>query len=308
MKFIKYLFLGLLLAGVAGCGVQTTPPPVTEPEPAVQVETTPTPVPSTPTPEPTPEALAESTTVSTIETTEEITDAMTAEPTAEAAETAPPIEPGEAGMVTYHTLEMSDGTSLDYAVALPAAFDPAQTYPILLALPPGGQDRAMVQTGLDRYWAAQAIELGWIVLSPAAPDGKLFFQGSERLIPEFLERTATIYRPEGDKYHLGGISNGGISAFRITVNHPELIKSLIVLPGLPHSEEDFEKLELLKDIPVAMFAGEQDTGWVARMEATEEALSNFGGQVSLEIVPNEGHVIQSLDGGEELFALLESFR
>lgn len=309
MTPIKYLTLGIISVILVGCGAAATPAATPAPTPQAEA-TTPAPtVTAEPTVEtdPPPEVATDPTATATVPPTAEATTDAAAEVDTAAAD-IPPIEIGETGMVTYQTMALSDGTTLDYAVALPADFDPAQTYPILLALPPGGQNRAMVQTGLDRYWAAKGIELGWIVLSPVAPGGILFFQGSEAMIPEFLERTATVYQPEGGKYHLAGISNGGISAFRIAFNHPELIHSLLALPGLPRNEADFQKLERLTDIPVAMFVGAQDTGWIGRMEETEAELSRLGGQVSLEIVPNEGHVIQSLDGGEELFALLEAYR
>ncbi|MEZ4615229.1 MAG: hypothetical protein R2867_06920 [Caldilineaceae bacterium] len=54
--------------------------------------------------------------------------------------------------------------------------------------------------------------------------------------------------------------------------------------------------------------GQNDTGWVGPMRETAAALNNAGGNATLEIVPNEGHFIRSLIGGEQLFALLASFR
>ncbi len=210
-------------------------------------------------------------------------------------------------MISYQTMTMADGTELTYAVALPNDFDQTQTYPILLALPPGPQTRDMVNWGLNNYWANQAREKGWIVLSPVAPNNKLFFQGSESLIPEFLDRTAKLYQPENGKYHLGGISNGGISSFRIAIGQPERFHSLIAAPGFPRSE-DREKISVLKDIPVVMFVGEGDVSWVEQMEMAQFLLEQAGGQVSLDIVEDEGHVIESLAGGQQLFELLESFR
>ena len=211
-------------------------------------------------------------------------------------------------MITYQEMRLKDEIVLEFAVVLPDEFDSNQEYPILLALPPGPQTKDMVGVGLDGYWASEAKERGWIVLSPIAPAGKLFFQGSEALIPEFLEQMATRYRPEGDKYHLGGISNGGISAFRIALNNPELFRSIVVLPGYPRTEEEFQKLGRLKDMPIALFVGELDTGWIQRMKATRDEIARLEGHVSLEIIPNEGHVIRSLAGGKRLFELLDSFR
>lgn len=211
-------------------------------------------------------------------------------------------------IMRYEEVTLADGTVMEYAVVLPANFDAAQAYPVLLAMPPGPQSRSMVDFGLNDYWAEVAIDNGWIVLSPAAPGGQLYFRGSERLIPEFLATTATQYRPEGGKVHIAGISNGGISSFRIAGQHPELFHSLLVLPGFPQTDEDRTNMEALAAMPVVMFVGGNDTSWIGPMQAAADRLAELGGDVLFEIAPGEDHVIGSLAGGDRLFELLESFR
>lgn len=210
-------------------------------------------------------------------------------------------------MIRYETLSLQNGTEIEYAIVLPDKFDASQTYPILLALPPGGQTRDMVNAGLG-YWADGAMANGWIVLSPAAPNDELFFMGSEQLIPEFLQLTAARYRPEGGQYHLAGISNGGISAFRVAGMNPQLFRSIIAAPGYAYTDEDKQNLPRLTNMPIALFVGENDTGWVTAMQETNDTINKLGGFASLEIVPDEGHVIRSLGDGVKLYGLLESFR
>ncbi|MFQ5399143.1 MAG: hypothetical protein ACE5E7_06040 [Anaerolineae bacterium] len=115
-------------------------------------------------------------------------------------------------------------------------------------------------------------------------------------------------RPENGRFHLAGVSNGGISAFRIAINQPERFHSMLVIPGMLRTEDDFQKLDRLAKLPVAMFVGENDTAWLAQMQAAQTRLAELGGDVFLEIVPGEGHVIQSLQGGERLFDFFESHR
>lgn len=207
---------------------------------------------------------------------------------------------------SYEQMVLIDETIIDYALLLPDNYMAGEAYPILLALPPGDQSEAMVEAGLSGYWEAEAAKRGWIVVSPVAPNQTLFFRGSETLLPEFLGRIAETFPPEGGKFHVAGVSNGGISAFRFAISNPELVQSVIVLPGYP-LDNDLENIANLVDIPVAMFVGENDEGWVSRMQAAEQALTQLGGQVTLEIVPGEEHVIRSLSG-ERLFDLLESFQ
>jgi pimeloyl-ACP methyl ester carboxylesterase len=188
---------------------------------------------------------------------------------------------------------------------LPNNFVEGETYPVLLAFPPGPQTKEMVEAGMG-YWGAEGQARGWVIVSPIAPGGTLFFQGSEQYLLEFVQRIEAIYPPEGGQLHVAGVSNGGISSFRIATMLPERFASITAVPGFPQSS-DFDKLDMLTHIPIALYVGENDTSWVERMTATEAELQRLGGQVSLTIVPNEGHVIQSLTG-VELYDVLDSYR
>ena len=80
---------------------------------------------------------------------------------------------------------------------------------------------------------------------------------------------------------------------------------MVVLPGFAPTAADVEKLDRLAAIPVHMFVGETDTSWIEGAETVRETLEGHGGDVSLTIAPGEGHIIQSLTGGE-LFDLLDA--
>lgn len=210
----------------------------------------------------------------------------------------------ETFMITYYQMIMADGTDLEYGVVLPTNYQEGVTYPILLALPPGPQTKSMVYFGIDGYWGHEAQSRGWIVISPIAPNGNLFFRESGKYIPEFLDRIEAIYSPKGDKFYIGGVSNGGISAFHLAIDQPNRFQKIVVLPGFPQ-QAYFEQLEKISHIPVYMFVGEEDRDWVAQMEKTEGELNRLGGQVFLEVAPNEGHVLHSLTG-QRLFDILEA--
>ena len=210
------------------------------------------------------------------------------------------------GATTFQSVVLADGTAIEFAVALPPAFEAEREWPTVLALPPGAQSTAMVEAGLDLYWAAGPPR-GWVVISPAAPGGRLFFEGSEEAVGEFLDIVGRTYRPEGGRYHLVGVSNGGISAFRVAAGDPARFRSLLVAPGFPLSYDDVDGLARLVDLPVAMYVGEHDAGWVGPMRDAFGTLSAFGADVTLEVVPGAGHVIRSISG-DQLFDVLDSYR
>jgi pimeloyl-ACP methyl ester carboxylesterase len=208
--------------------------------------------------------------------------------------------------LTYQSMILTDGSELGFALLLPEGFNPAQTYPVLFALPPGPQSRDMVEAGLSSYWAPGAAGRDWIVVSPIAPGGRLFFRGAEQLLPEFLEAIKEQLPVEGDRFHLAGISNGGISAFRIAIQQPELFHSMVVLPGFP-ADQDFSMLDRLLEMPVTMYVGEFDSGWVQEMSETQRELKRLQVNSILEIVPGNGHFISGVSG-EQIFELLDSYR
>ena len=206
----------------------------------------------------------------------------------------------------YRELSTTEGR-LRYALALPDGFDASRTYPVLLAFPPGPQTEPMVDAGFDRYWGRQASRRGWIVVSPAAPDGQVFHRGGDTLIPDLLDQIAAEFQIEGHRFHVAGWSNGGRTAFRVALDFPSRVRSLVVLPGGPASEGDVNRLARLDGIAVRMYAGGRDTQWVGVMQDTERQLTALGVSVETTVLPGEGHVPPSLDG-EPIMMLLDGLR
>jgi pimeloyl-ACP methyl ester carboxylesterase len=199
-----------------------------------------------------------------------------------------------------------NGRVLEYALILPDRFDKEKSYPVLLALPPGDQSKQLVVNGIHLYWEPEAKKRGWVVVSPAAPEGMSFYTGAEVEIPNLLDEVAKSVVFEGGKAHLAGLSNGGRSAYRVITEFPDRFLSLTVLPGVPPDERAINALARLKEIPIAAFVGEEDSEWVRGSRDTKRKLDALGIKNTLEVVPRAGHVI-NLDSSE-LFDLLNRRR
>lgn len=207
-----------------------------------------------------------------------------------------------------HSAVVIDGTRFEYATLVPEGFDLGDTAPVLVALPPGNQNIELTLTLMAETYGRPALDNGWVVVSPAAPEGQLWVTGAETLMPEFLDWINGWVTPEGGKPHLIGVSNGGVSAFRIAGQQPEAFQSLTVFPGFPNSTADLDALAALGDIPIRMYVGERDEVWRGAMEQTVELLAEQEADARLEIIANEGHFIQSLADGVRLFEELEVLR
>jgi pimeloyl-ACP methyl ester carboxylesterase len=203
----------------------------------------------------------------------------------------------------WFDLILSDGTKLKYGIDYPEGFDARKTHPVILALPPGGQSRRMIEWAHDAYWGAEASARGFMVVSPIAPYKKFFYDGGEVYIPELLDQINRAYKVEGEKFHVVGVSNGGLSAFRVALDTPERYRSVTVLSGYPPYMSEIESLEPLRDLPIAMFVGEDDTPWRQKMDELKARFDAMGKDVFYRVVAGNGHEITDLagDNAEQIF-------
>ena len=199
------------------------------------------------------------------------------------------------------------GVEVHFKVVLPKDYDAAKPYPAVLAFPPGGQGPDMVMTTLSRNWQPEAERRGYLVFIPAAPGGQLFFESGARVFPEFIDRLLAEYKVKGGKFHIAGMSNGGISAFFIAAKYPQYFLTLTGFPGyLPDATA--ESVKALSKICIYMHAGELDTGWASEMQQQSDRFRAEGMKVKFTIEKGEGHVMSTLQGAgaARLFDQIES--
>jgi len=139
---------------------------------------------------------------------------------------------------SWERLALDSGHELEIAVQLPPDGLGDEPVPVLLALPPGEQDRAMVERGFELYWSAAAAERGWVLVSPAAPTPEGFHGDGLRDLELLLDVLDERFDIAGGRVHLAGVSNGGRSAFALALRDPERIGSLTGAPGMPEPDAD----------------------------------------------------------------------
>ena len=228
--------------------------------------------------------------------------------TSSALASGPPTTIGIHDDIQRLNFTTKDGTSVDYVLVVPPGRAAGQPGKVLLTFPPGGQDLSLTERIVDQKFRQEAIARGWVVVSPAAPSTGLFYtDASARLVPELLDKIAHDYPPEGDRFDLAGVSNGGLSAFKAALAYPDRFRSLVVFPGYSPDGGNDPNLARLRNIGVSMFVGGDDAGWLEPSEQTRTKLTGLGYRVELHVVPGEGHIIQSLTG-TELFDAIERVR
>ena len=188
------------------------------------------------------------------------------------------------------------GVQVQYKVVLPDGYDATKAYPAILAFGGGPQTMNTVDGILSRNFQVEAERRGYIVVAPAAPNGMLFFQGGEQIFPEFLVALLQAYHIVGGKFHIAGVSNGGIAAFHVAAANPEYFLSVTALPGYLWQPSD-EKLLALSHMCAYFYVGENDEyRWHDEMRREAEFLDAHGAVVKYSVEQGQPHRIETLAG------------
>jgi poly(3-hydroxybutyrate) depolymerase len=187
-------------------------------------------------------------------------------------------------------------TAVHYKVVLPDGYDPAKAYPGILAFGGGPQTMNTVDGILARNFRAEAEKRGYIVVAPAAPDGDLFFEDGDRIFPEFLKMILSDYKIQDNKFHIAGVSNGGISAMHIAAENPQYFLSVTAFPGYMW-EPSAARLEAISKMCVFMYVGELDPyRWHSEMKKEAEFLRSKGTLARYTVEKGQPHRLDTLAG------------
>ena len=200
------------------------------------------------------------------------------------------------------------GLQVTYKVVLPAGYDAARTYPVVLVFTGGGQQLRGAEGTLNTDWRQEAERRGYIVISPGTPNGELFFDGADRIFPAFLDMIARDYKVPGGTLHVAGHSNGGLSAFHVAAKYPNYFSTVTGYPGLLDGQSDARRIQALKRLCLFMHVGDQDSGWLSAMQQQSENMKRQGFKIQYTVEKNQVHRLkaQEINLSARLFDEIES--
>ena len=188
------------------------------------------------------------------------------------------------------------GVIVYYKVVLPAGYDPAKTYPAILAMGGGPQTMNTVDAVLNRNLRVEAEQRGYIVVAPAAPNGELFFEEGARIFPDFLKAILADYKIANNTFHVIGPSNGGIAAFHVAAANPQYFASVTAFPGYMWQPTP-AKLKAIAKMCVFMFVGENDEyRWHDEMKHEIAFLQAKGTVARYSLEKGQPHRLDTLAG------------
>jgi predicted esterase len=199
------------------------------------------------------------------------------------------------------------GIAVHYKVVLPKNYDADKAYPGVLGFGGGPQTMNVVDNVIARNFRDQAEKRGYIVVVPAAPNDELFFEGGERIIPEFLRQILADYKIRDNKFHIAGPSNGGISAFHVASLNPDYFLSITAFPGYLW-EETPAHIQAISKMCISMFVGELDPmGWQPLMKKQAKEFRANGMSATYTVEKGQPHRLDTLAGANaaRLFDLFD---
>jgi predicted peptidase len=190
----------------------------------------------------------------------EVTEAITAsesQPTPLPSFTEESIDPGQQQAYSFLS---SSGQEMDYLIYLPADYDEAQTWPLILYLH-GSSTSKNIETVRNKNplaWIDPDTNFPFILVAPQSQTGfwHKYFEPMNELLA-ILPESLSI---DSNAIFLTGASAGGYGAWRYAFANPDLFTAVAPIAGVPSTSTanpSPEKFCELKDLPI----------WVAHSEA-----------------------------------------
>ena len=157
-----------------------------------------------------------------------------------------------------------------------------------MAFPWGAGDAGLLAGLVETYWDEAAPAAGYAVVGVETYGPELAESGPV-VIPALLAWIEENLPEAAGEIVLTGASAGGIGVFHAALAMPDRVAAILAMPGRAAGEAS---LESLAGVPVLLMVGSHDRRWVTGSESTAERLRAAGAQVTLSVVPGQGHVLR----------------
>jgi predicted peptidase len=197
----------------------------------------------------------------------------------------------QTGTDTTKTVEVN------YLLYLPRDYgkDPRQIWPLILFLHGSGErgndlellKRQPLPKTLDRQE-----DFPFIVVSPQLPLAMGDWSDLIDPVKVLVDQIQATYPVDTQRVYLTGLSLGGFGVWELALRYPRRFAAIVpIAGGYRHQSSAIpENICVLKDLPVWVFHGAQDTNVVpSQSEDMVEALEACGGNVRFTLYPDADH-------------------
>ncbi len=177
--------------------------------------------------------------------------------------------------------------TIQYNLAHPKTFDPAQKYPLLIYIHgAGGRGHDPANIGysymLEKYVREHGLDL--MVAAPLCEFDNWYMCFTE--LVDFVRYAAQMDNVDPDRVYLMGASMGGYATWAMLMCTPELVAAAVPICGGGMAWNAAR----MKDIPIRAFHGVDDpVVSVTESIAMAGALRACGGKITLTLLPEVAH-------------------
>jgi|GEM_PF-499721 len=188
---------------------------------------------------------------------------------------------GSARGFVHRVFQDAKGRNRKYVVFIPAGYQEAEAYPLILFLhgfgKAGTDGVAQLVDGLAPFIRHELQTFPFITVFPQGPEGKWLPDSDEtKLVMDILAEVQKDYHVDPRRIFVTGISSGGTGAWVLAALYPERWAAVIPIAG---SFSDFAAVQRLKQIPCWCFHNANDaTSSVERPRRMIAALRSAGGE------------------------------
>jgi len=186
-----------------------------------------------------------------------------------------------------------DGVQSDYALVVPADYDPQRPYPLLVGLHGQGE------TGKKFVprWVIPAMAHGYLFACPTDPQGERGYgagAGEREVVLATIEDVARRYHVDPDRVLLTGLSAGGHQTWDVGLHYADRFAGLVPEAGMPvHEGSPITRFMYLQNLvrgpAVFVLVGEKDTGIRRVCEEAVARLQALEVEARITVVAGVGH-------------------
>jgi predicted esterase len=181
-----------------------------------------------------------------------------------------------------------DNTLQPYRLFLPAAYDAAKEWPLVVALHGMGGDENTMFDGYTGSVKQAAERLGLVVVCPKGRDTASMYRGAaEQDVMDVLAEVRRDYKIDARRIYLMGHSMGGYGTWSTAMDHPEVFAALGPISGGGNPAG----MEKIKALPQYVVHGDADpTVPVSQSRTMVAAGKKAGAAITYVEIPGGNHI------------------